>query len=553
MGTNIRIAGEAGQGVQTIGGMLTHALASVGLHVYSTQSYMSRIRGGVNSYDIRISDRELFSPCEKADLLVALNAESLEVERAGSASGGVIVYDGKENVEGAIVFDMAAAAREAGGTAQMANSIAAGIVFAMLGLDTDPLCKVLFDMFGKKKPEAAEKNCVCARKGAELAANWRGLVKCPRSNTPFGEVISGSDAVGLSAAVSGVKVVCSYPMTPSTGVFTQLAALADKYGIVVEQAEDEIAAINVVCGATYAGVPSMTTTSGGGFALMAEGLSLAGMLELPAVVLLSQRPAPATGLPTRTAQQDLHFAVFAGHGEFARAVYAPGTVAQGYDLMRTALEAAHKYQTPALLLVDQFITDLQQNISPPGRETRPIDRHIITKPPADYVRYEVTDDGVSPRAIPGSGAFVVVDSDEHTPDGHITEDLEVRVIMQDKRMRKAEGLVDEMLEPEVYPKPAQEALLCWGSTYGPCREAVDTLRARGRDVCLIFYPQLWPIDPEKAATPLKGRKVTAVEGNFGAQFATLLKMAGALNSFDVIARYDGLPFTAEYIVREVEK
>jgi 2-oxoglutarate ferredoxin oxidoreductase subunit alpha len=533
--------------------MLTSALASVGLHVYSTQSYMSRVRGGVNSYDIRISDRVLFSPREKADLLVALNEESLESERGGVAEGGVVVYDGKSAEGVTIGFDMADAAKSAGGTPQMANSIAAGVAFTLLGLDTDSLCKVLFDLFGKKKPDVAELNCVCARKGAELAAQWRGLVKPPPRGAPSGEVISGSDAIGLSAAVSGVKVVCSYPMTPSTGAFTQLAALADEYGIVVEQAEDEIAAINMVCGAAFAGVPAMTTTSGGGFALMVEGLSLSGMLELPAVILLSQRPGPATGLPTRTAQQDLHFAVFAGHGEFARAVYAPGTIAQGYELMRVTLETAHRYQTPAIIMVDQFITDLQQNVPAPGRAPDPIDRRILEKPPADYVRYEVTDDGVSPRAIPGSGAFVVVDSDEHTPDGHITEDLNVRVIMQDKRMRKAAGLLAETLDPEIYPAPAAEVFLCWGSTYGPCREAVDILRSRGRDVCLAHYPQVWPIDPAKASAPLKGRKVTAVEGSFGAQFAALLKMAGALGDYSEITRYDGLPFTAEYIVREAEK
>ncbi len=550
MDTNIRITGEAGQGVQTIGALLARSFAALGLHVFATQSYMSRIRGGVNGYDIRISDTALYSAREKADVLVALNAESLAAGRGEVATGGVAVFAGAGAGGDVVSIDMAAAAREAGGGARMINSVAAGVVFAILGYDAGALRPVIAELFKKAGEDVVAANFACVLKGAEVAAGIKGAVNAPEGGgAPCGEVVSGSDAIGLSAAVSGVKVVASYPMTPSTGVFTSLAALADRYGIVVEQAEDEIAAINLVCGATYAGVPAMTTTSGGGFALMAEGLSLAGMLELPAVVLLSQRPGPATGLPTRTAQQDLHFAVFAGHGEFARAIYAPGTIRQAFSLMRTTLETAHKYQTPAIILTDQFITDLEQNCGPFGAAPDPIDRRILEEEAADYARYAVTADGISPRALPGGAAFVVLDSDEHTPDGHITEDLGVRVSMQDKRMRKINGLRAEALPPEIYPSPGEEVFLCWGSTYGPCREAVDTLRASGRDVCLVHFPQVWPVDARAAAEILRGRRVTAVEGNCGAQFAALLRMAGALDVYDSILRYDGLPFTAEYILR----
>ncbi|MFA6450122.1 MAG: 2-oxoacid:acceptor oxidoreductase subunit alpha [bacterium] len=554
MDTNIRITGEAGQGVQTIGGLLADSFAALGLNVYATQSYMSRIRGGVNSYDIRISDAPLYSAREEADLLVALNRESLDSNLAAVSSAGKAVFDGADGGDSVVSLDMTGAAKEAGGSARMVNSVAAGVVFAALGYKPDRLFDALTNQFKKLGEEAIAKNHACVGKGIEIAGQLKGAVKAPEpGKAPLGEVVSGSEAIGLSAAVAGVKVVSSYPMTPSTGVFTHLAYLADKYGIVVEQAEDEIAAINLVCGATFAGVPAMTTTSGGGFALMAEGISLSGMLELPAVVFLSQRPGPATSQPTRTAQQDLHFAAFAGHGEFARAIYAPGTIAQAYDLMRKAFETAHKFQSPAILMADQFITDLQQNIAALSAAPNPIDRLIIENHAADYVRYAVTDSGISPRAIPGGGAFVVLDSDEHTPDGHLTEDLDERVMQQDKRMRKEEGMIAEVLAPEIYPLPAAEVFLCWGSSYGPCREAVDILRARGRDVCLAHFPQVWPIDPAKALAALGGRKVTAVEGNCNAQFALLLRMAGALGEFGAITRYDGLPFTAEYIVRRAQK
>jgi len=361
--------------------------------------------------------------------------------------------------------------------------------------------------------------------------------------------------VGIAAATAGVKVVASYPMTPSSGVFTWLAQAADKYGMVVEQAEDEICAVNLVCGATYAGVPAMTTTAGGGFALMVEGLSLAGMLELPALILLAQRPAPATGLPTRTGQEDLNFAVHAGHGEFPRAIFAPGTIEQAYALTRRALETAHRFQTPTILMIDQFLADLQKNIAPLAEEPRPIDRCIVEKPAPDYRRYEVTRSGVSPRAIPGSGPFVIVDSDEHTEDGHITEDLAVRVRMQDKRMRKMKGLTAEALAPEVYPgpEPAAEVLLCWGSTYGPCREAVDLLRSARRDACMVHFGQVWPVNRKTVRPLLRGRKVFAVEGNGSAQFAALLKAAGALGAYKTILRYDGLPFTGEEVARRIQR
>ncbi|HOX05083.1 MAG TPA: 2-oxoacid:acceptor oxidoreductase subunit alpha [Planctomycetota bacterium] len=546
MDTNIRICGEAGQGVQTTGDLLTHALAAAGLHVCATQGYMSRIRGGVNSFDVRIGDAEVLGARVPAELLVVFTREALDNCRSSVAEGGLVLFDGQAD-DGVIALEMAKAAAAAGGSALMANAVAAGAVYALLGLDLGSLRAALSKQFAKKDESVARTNIACAEKGAELVAARRGAVKCPKPGQPFGAVVSGSETVGLAAAVAGVKVVSSYPMTPSTGVFTWLAGAADRYGIVVEQAEDEIAAINMVCGATYAGVPAMTTTSGGGFALMAEGLSLAGMCELPAVILLSQRPAPATGLPTRTGQEDLLFAAHAGHGEFPRAIFAPGSLAQAYDLTRRAFETAHRWQTPAMILIDQFLADLQRNVAPMDETLRPIDRGLLDVPPADYRRYAVTKNGVSPRAIPGAGPFVITDSDEHTADGHLTEDLAVRVEQQDKRLRKCKGMLAEFLLPEFYPAPAAEVLACWGSTWGPCREAVDLLRAAGRDVCMLHFGQVWPIDGRRVKPMVAGRKVTMVEGNATAQLGSVLKGAGALGRFKAILRYDGLPFTGPEI------
>ena len=555
MDVNIRIAGEAGQGVQTTGGLLVDALASVGVYVFSTQSYMSRVRGGLNSYDVRIADRELHSGAVRADLLVALTPEALEAFRPQVAGDGVILFDGEAGGDGVLALGFSSTAREISGSELLANTVAAGAVFALLGYDLDALCSMLEDRFHKKGEDLVRQNIECARRGAELAAGAGVSLVAPALAGAPATVASGTEATGLAAATSGVGLVASYPMTPSTGVFTFLAGVADEYGILVEQAEDEIAAINMVCGATYAGVPAMTTTSGGGFALMAEGLSLAGMLELPAVIMLSQRPGPATGLPTRTGQEDLKFAVSAGHGEFPRAVFAPGSPEQCFELTRLAFETAHRWQTPVILMLDQFLADLQKNVPPMETDRRPIDRRVVTGSGADYARYAPADDGVSPRAVPGGDAIVVVDSDEHTEDGHITEDLDARVRLTDKRLRKADGLRSEVLPPEPYGEPgAGHVLVCWGSTRGPCREAVDILSAGGESVSMLHFPQTWPIDAEAVRSGLSSaEKITSVEGNARGQFASLLREAGALGQMEcgLVTRYDGLPFTGEYIAGRI--
>ncbi|HUS46526.1 MAG TPA: 2-oxoacid:acceptor oxidoreductase subunit alpha [Phycisphaerae bacterium] len=555
MDINLRVAGEAGQGVATTGSLLVGALAGMGLHVASTQSYMSRIRGGLNWFDIRIGDREIFAGREKADVLVALTDAALRTLRGEMAPGGVVMYDG-QGADEAMAMPFTKAAKELAKSALMANSVASGAVFTVLGYDLEKLCEYLAKQFEKKGPQVVDSNIACARRGSELAGPHAGAVKSPAPSGRPRYLIDGASAIGLAAATAGVKFVSAYPMTPSTPTFTYLAGVADKYGIVVEQAEDEIAAVNMVCGATYAGVPAMATTSGGGFALMVEALALAGMIELPIFIVVGQRPGPATGLPTRTAQQDLRFALHAGHGEFVRAVFAPGTVEQSYALTRRALETAHRFQTPVILLTDQFLQDMRKTTEPLDESYRPIDRCIVEDAASDYVRYAVTDSGVSPRAIPGGQAAVVCDSDEHTFAGRISEDLIGHVAQQDKRMRKFDGLLAEAMPPEFYgPENAETLLVCWGSTYGPCREAVDGANAGGRGpAAMLHFSQVWPLRSDVARRYVHGRKqVFCVEANCGGQFASLLREQGACGDCKLILRYDGLPFTAEYILEKLQE
>jgi 2-oxoglutarate ferredoxin oxidoreductase subunit alpha len=550
MDLNIRIAGAAGQGVETMGELLTDSFALLGVHVFTTQTYMSRIRGGLNWFDIRIAGGELFSGCEEVDLLVALTPQADELLRKDLVEGGVVLFNGPERA-GAVPIEFEQEAQRLGGKV-MANAVAAGAVFAVLGYPLDTLEQRLGAIFLEKKGrEVVAANVACARRGAELARQHGARLAAPGGVGAAASALAGNEAVGHGLAAAGVQFVSCYPMTPSTGIFQFLAAKQHEYGMVVEQAEDEIAAINMVIGAAYAGAPAVAATSGGGFALMVEGIALAGMLELPAVVVLAQRPGPATGLPTRTAQQDLRFALHAGHGEFPKALYAPGTVEQAFHLTRRALETAHAYQTPVIMLTDQFLADTRKSVAGLDVSRRPIDRHIEESPAEDYLRYAFTDSGVSPRALPGSGAFVVMDSDEHTEDGHITDNVEARVRMQEKRMRKLRGMTEEFLAPERYgPVEAVEMLVCWGSTYGPCREAVDRLNEAGRAVAMAHFPQLWPINVPVAREAIGGAaRVVCVECNQTGQFAGILREVGVLGVHELIGKYDGMPFTGGEIAR----
>lgn len=554
MDINIRIAGEAGQGLVVVGNLLVGAAAAAGLRVFSGKSYMSRIRGGLNWCDLRFADRELFGLKERPDLLLALNDTALEILREHVAPDAVILLDGKEDRPRTLTVDFTGLAKQSGGMDIMGNTVAAGTIWGMLKYPLEFLENFLRREFAGRD-EIIEKNLACAAAGYQKGLTLPTNLTAPQPVHAPASVTTGAAMIGLSAATSGVKFVTAYPMTPGTAALNWLAAASDRYGIVVEQAEDEIAAVNMLCGAVYAGVPAMTTTSGGGFALMAEGLSLAGMMELPIFVLVAQRPGPATGMPTRTAQEDLKFAINAGHGEFLRTVYAPGTHRQCYDLTRIALETAHRFQVPALMLTDQYLQDAETNLELPGAEYRPIDRGLVDGDPETYVRYAESPNGVSPRAIPGHGVAVVCDSDEHDEAGHLSEDFAVRIQQQEKRLRKNAGLLDSFLMPEVYgADDADLALVCWGSTYGACREYVDAMNAAGAGkFAMIHFAQLWPLPVDRLKPLLeRPRRLIVVEGNATGQFRALLREVGISREMSGINHYDGLPITVETLTAEVK-
>ncbi len=552
---NILIGGEAGQGLVTIGELLAKSLVRSGYFIVVTQSYQSRIRGGHNTYMIRVSPEEISAPRESIDILVALDQNTLTLhQNEVSASGFILIdqgfwCDGESCLK--IPYKQLASERNS-------NVVALGVLGSLLGLDQELLLKTLDDFFGKKDPKAGEEN----RRVLVEAFRW-GLQKPsnhklpPAPKAPGRMMMNGNEAIAFGAISAGLKFYSFYPMTPATTIGQTLAAYAGKLGLVVEQAEDEIAAINMAVGASFAGAPSMVGTSGGGFALMVEGVSLAAMTETPVVVVVAQRPGPATGLPTRTEQGDLNFVLHAGHGEFPRAIFAPGSVEECFDLARKAFFLAEKYQGPMFLLTDQFLADSARAIAPFKIEGLP---HIQTsgfRPSSStpYQRFALAKDGISPRLVPGLTEHrVVAGSDEHTEDGHLTEDLGVRKIMVEKRLKKASGILQEVIPPEYFGDKNPDLLfLSWGSTRGAVLEAAEEFRVEGGSVGVLHFSQVWPLVPTQFTGFLQAaRQVVSIEGNATGQFAGLIRRESGFEIKRQIGRYDGLPITPEFILRETK-
>jgi 2-oxoglutarate ferredoxin oxidoreductase subunit alpha len=552
---HIVIGGEAGQGLVTVGQILAKGLVRSGFSIVVTQSYQSRIRGGHNTYSIRAGKEDLAAPQESIDLLIALDAQTVSIHKSEMSSEALVVVDSNWNLKGkgflAVPFQDLVAPR-------YANIFALGVAGSLLGLSEGIVEKAQEEFFGPNDSAMNEAN----RKALKAAYQWtvEQTIHFPGLESPSQKpprlMLNGNEAIALGALSAGVKFLSFYPMTPATSIALFLAAQAEKMGLIVEQAEDEISAVNMALGASFAGAPSMVSTSGGGFALMVEGVSLAGMTETPLVIVVAQRPGPATGLPTRTEQGDLEFILHAGHGEFPRAVFTPGSVVECFDLIRRAFELAESVQTPIFLLTDQFLADSY-------RAVRPFDLADLSTvyplqnspdPAASYRRYALTENGLSPRLLPGrTENLVIADSDEHTEDGHLTEDLVVRKQMVEKRLAKMKILIDQVIPPEYSGDPQADLLLVtWGSGKGSVLEAAEKLRLGGKRVGVLHFSQVWPLVPEQFLPLLEeAKEVVCVEGNAFGQLARLIRRETGFHITRKILRYDGLPITPEYILRGI--
>ncbi len=551
---NILIGGAAGQGIETAVAVMQKLIKDAGYYVFTIRDFMSRVRGGHNFTLLRFGADPIASHSYNLDGIIAFDEETISLHIDQLKQTGFVISDSqwKRDDQRFISLDMLSMGKQLGNS-RITGSIATGAVLKLFGIELGKMEATL----GKYiKEQYVEVNKKALFQGYELVDTRFSL---PKGDDQERLIISGNQALAFGAVAAGIKFYSAYPMSPSTTIMEYLASVSVEAGIVVEQAEDEIAAINMAIGASFAGAPSMTGTSGGGFCLMVEALGLSGIAEIPVVIANIQRPGPATGLPTRTEQSDLKFVISASQGEFPRMVI---TIRNHQDAFYQTVRACHlarKYQIPVILLSDQYLADSFATVDPFA--INEINTKMDIKPQdaleEGYLRYRITDDGISPMLIPGKTKnFVSSDSDEHDERGWITEDADLRNRMMDKRLKKLNLLEKELMEPDFIGAESFDTLLLgWGSTYGPVSEAVRLLNQEdpGKYAALLFgdvYPLPQQHLNEKAE---RAKELINVEQNATGQLADLIREKTGITCTSSILKYDGRQISGDEIVNRVRK
>lgn len=573
---SLMIGGEAGAGITRSGFLFAKACLRGGLHVFGVNDYQSLIRGGHNFYVVRVDDEEVFSQMDTVNLLLALNKETILLHKSELVENGGLVYDGEAvNITNNELdrtdlrlypVPLKRLVKELEGAPIMRNTVALGAAVGLLDYDLEILKSVMVDTF---KAAVAQQNVKAAKMGYDFAKEnysedfgyrLKSKLKTGKSRI----LLTGSEAVGLGAIQAGCKFYAAYPMTPATPVLHFLAPLVKDYRMIVVQAESEIAAINMVAGASFAGSRAMTATSGGGFCLMSEGLGMTGMTETPAVIMLAQRPGPSTGLPTYSGQGDLRFAIHASQGEFPRVVIAPGDMEECFYNTMEAFNLAERFQIPVILITDKYLVESHGEAEPfdLGRvhvSYEPMKAEDEYEGKEEYKRHKFTEDGISPRAFPGmKGAYVRTNADEHDEEGYTTEDPELTIRMQNKRFRKMDALNRDLSKydtTKLYgPEIADMTLLGWGSTKGPIREALKHLRKEDLKVNYLQIIYLHPFPVAKVQEVVKSASnIAVIENNKTSQLSSLIR-EHLLTSVDhEILKYDGRPFNPIELSRRIKE
>lgn len=566
------IGGAAGQGVATPGDIFAKVFSRRGLHLNAYNAYQSLIRGGHTFLTIRTGPDKITNMGDHLDLLIPLNQDTMDRHLSLLTAGGACIYNS----------DLIQAGHAADGVqlcpipvSQLAdisknkvaqNTLAIGAALSMMGVGFAALEAVLAEQFRKKEQKVIDENVNLARAGYEYASqHFKPFDRpLPMTDTRYA-VLSGNTAMAMGGVAAGVKFYSAYPMSPSTGVLHWMAAHARKANIMVRQVEDEIGVINMAIGAAHAGVRAMSATSGGGFALMSEGMGLAAQAEIPIVVIDCQRGGPSTGLPTKTEQGDLWQMLGAGFGDYPRVIAAPLDIADCFKLIPEMFNVVDRFQCPGIVLCDLLLAEGRLSVDPKELDFYPaIDRgELITSNGSKhepYLRYKITESGVSPRAIPGIPSFThTVSSDEHDEDGTLISDAFTNTVkrraMMEKRMRKVEGIAAAVPPPELLgPANADVTLIGWGSTYGVIEEACELLREAG--VSANHLPVRWlvPLHGDAILGLLKNAKRTIiVENNYSGQFARYLRSETSFVPNGHIRKYDGEPFMPHHIVDAVKE
>jgi 2-oxoglutarate ferredoxin oxidoreductase subunit alpha len=571
----IGIGGAAGQGVATPGDIFAKIFSRRGLHLNAYNAYQSIIRGGHTFLTIRTGPENVTNMGDRVDLLIPLNQDAMDRHLGLLTDGAACLYNSDTiepgvAAEGAQICPLPVSKLADITRNKVAqNTLAVGAGLSMMGVGFQALEEVLAEQFKKKGEAVVSENVGIARVGYDYAtANFRPFAwPLPMTGNRYA-VLSGNTAMAMGGAAAGVKFYCAYPMSPSTGVLHWMAAHARKAGIMVRQVEDEIGVVNMAIGAAHAGVRSMCATSGGGFALMSEGLGLSAMMETPVVVIDCQRAGPSTGVPTKTEQGDLWQMLGAAFGDYPRALAAPLDIGDCFKIIPEIFNIADRFQCPGIVLCDLLLSEGRLSVDPKDLDFVPvIDRgELITNASSasgansdgTYKRYKITESGVSPRAIPGvPGHTHTAASDEHDEDGVFISDEFTnptkRRAMMEKRMRKVAGIEAAVPLPVLWgPRDADVTLIGWGSTKGVIEEACEILTEQGISANHLQIRWLVPLHGNAILDILKdARHTIIVENNYSGQFARYLRSETSFVPDGHIRKYDGEPFMPHHIVEAV--
>jgi 2-oxoglutarate ferredoxin oxidoreductase subunit alpha len=569
----IMFGGQAGDGSLTTGDLIAGVFKRMGLEVYTYKDFPSRIRGGHTNYVIRAGERPNYGMADFVDGLIAFDLEAVEVHIDEMRPGGFVVFDSTsetvpENVRRADLtwyeIPLAKIAKEDLGLELVRNTIALGVLGTLVGMDPDVMRADVAGVYKRKGEKVVDINVRAIEAGEKYVkehfAEWPsgyGLRAKPDGDRL---IMMGNDAIGYGALVAGCRFMAGYPITPATDVLEWMAKYAPRFGGVAVQAEDELAAINMVIGAAFTGVRAMTATSGPGQALMTEAIGLAGVLEIPVVVIECARTGPSTGMPTKTEQSNLNHLIFSGHGEIPRIVIAPGTVEDSFYLSVLAFNLAEKYQCPVFLLSEQALCQSKATLPRLDFSRVAVDRgKLVTEPVVfgEYKRFAFSEDGVSPRVIPGiEGGMHLAAGSEHNDAGVITENARNRARMMEKRMQKMESAKVDLPAPLVHgDKRAEIAIIGYGSNRGPIVEAQERMAKDGLATKFLEMRTLWPFPEDEVRAFIDDTKhVFVVENNYTGQLERLIRyVVGPLERMHRVLKYNGRPFRPIEIIEPIER
>lgn len=560
----VRLAGESGEGVISGGDILTTGAAREGYWAYTFRTYPAEIKGGPCMYQVRVGCEQVLSRGNETDLLVCFNQEGFDLEHHSLSAEGKIVADA-ESVKATPEYEgrtheapLAELAKEAGGSRRGKNMVAVGVVCGLLDIDTSKIEEMILKRYAHKG-DVGEANIKSLKAGAGFAREH--LFNDLRLDPPVDSnakrlLLSGNQAICIGALQAGLNYYAGYPITPASDILEWLSSQLPKFGGVMVQTEDEISALASVLGASYAGSKAMTATSGPGFSLMAELVGLAGIAEIPAVIIDVQRAGPSTGMPTKTEQSDLNHALYGSHGEAPRVVMAPTTVEDCFHVILEAFNAAEAYQVPVIILSDQSLAHRLETVIRPDFDSIEIVDRIVPEESSfeqGYSRYRLSESGISPMSIPGGPGAYVSTGIEHDEVGHPQYAPEIRDKMMHKRYKKLEPLANSVGRiSEWGPKEADVGILGWGSTEGAAREAANMAKADGMTVA-GFYPRtLAPLPVDALQAWAAGmERIIVPEVNYTGQFANYVRGLTGLK-LESLTNVSGLPFTAAEIAAKIQ-